>query len=147
VGGQTELVKEVVSEARKQGKKVVVVFVSGKPVTVPGVDLVGENGPGAVVQQFYQGELGGLAIAEVLFGEVNPSGGFVLVFAFIERDLLMARSLFCLFAGKLPVSFPRSTGTTPAFYDYLKGARPVDAGRILADGTIVFGHQVRVLPI
>ena len=74
MGGQIELVKQVVAEAKKQGKKVVVVFVSGKPVTVPGVDLVGENGPGAVVQQFYQGELGGLAIAEVLFGTVNPSG-------------------------------------------------------------------------
>lgn len=74
VGGQTALVQAVVSEARKAGKKVVVVFVSGKPVTVPGVDLIGEEGPDAVVQQFYQGELGGLAIAEVLFGAVNPSG-------------------------------------------------------------------------
>ena len=79
VGGQSELVQAVVSEGRRSGKKVVVVFVSGKPVTVPGVDLVGENGPGAVVQQFYQGELGGLALAEVLFGAVNPSGVCVLL--------------------------------------------------------------------
>ena len=30
----------------------------------------------AVIQQFYPGELGGLALAEVIFGEVNPSGKF-----------------------------------------------------------------------
>jgi beta-glucosidase len=69
-----------------------------------------------VVQQFYPGELGGLAIAEILFGAVSPS-------------------------GKLPVSFPRSVGTTPAFYDYLKGARPLDIGEVYDNGTLKFGHQ------
>lgn len=34
----------------------------------------------AVVQQFYPGELGGLALAEVVFGDVNPSGGVALLF-------------------------------------------------------------------
>ena len=45
------------------------------------------------------------------------------------------------------MSFPRSIGTAPAFYDYLKGARPIDPGRVLDDGTIMFGHQVRVFVI
>ncbi len=44
--------------------------------------------------------------------------------------------------GKLPVSFPRDVGTAPAFYNYLKGARPLDPGSVLDDGTLVFGHQV-----
>ena len=70
----------------------------------------------AVVQQFYPGELGGLALAEIIFGDANPS-------------------------GKLPVSFPRSVGTTPVFYNYLKGGRFVDAGAVLDDGTLKFGHQ------
>ncbi|KAG8218083.1 periplasmic beta-glucosidase precursor [Butyriboletus roseoflavus] len=70
----------------------------------------------AVVQQFYPGELGGLAIAEIIFGVVNPS-------------------------GKLPVSFPRSVATTPVFYNYLKGGRPVDPGMIYPNDSLLFGHQ------
>lgn len=50
-------------------------------------------------------------------------------------------------SGKLPVSFPRATGTTPAFYNYLKGGRPVDPGMVFDDGTLLFGHQVRVIKI
>lgn len=47
--------------------------------------------------------------------------------------------------GKTSVSWPRSIGTAPAFYDYLKGSRPVDwtgPGYIKDDGTLVFGHEV-----
>lgn len=44
--------------------------------------------------------------------------------------------------GKLPVSFPQSVGTTPVFYNYLKGSRPIDAGEILSNGDLLFGHQV-----
>lgn len=47
--------------------------------------------------------------------------------------------------GRTSVSWPRSVGTAPAFYDYLKGSRPVDwtgPGYIEDDGTLVFGHEV-----
>ena len=44
--------------------------------------------------------------------------------------------------GKLPVSFPRNVGTTPVFYNFLKGSRPLDPGLVLDDGTLTFGHQV-----
>ncbi|KAJ7733286.1 glycoside hydrolase [Mycena metata] len=108
VGAQLDLVKAV----KAAGKPTVVVFVSGKPVAEPWIQANAD----AVVQQFYPGELGGLAIAEVLFGVVNPS-------------------------GKLPVSFPRSVGTTPDFYNYLKGSRTVAPGQVLDDGTLMFGHQ------
>lgn len=43
--------------------------------------------------------------------------------------------------GKLPVSFPRSMATAPAFYNYLKGGRPVDPGTIYPNGSLLFGHQ------
>ncbi|KAG6909222.1 hypothetical protein DXG01_001529 [Tephrocybe rancida] len=108
VGAQLALVKAV----KAVGKPTVVVFVSGKPVAEPWIQ---ENAD-AVIQQFYPGELGGLALAEVIFGAVNPS-------------------------GKLPVSFPRSVGTTPVFYNYLKGSRPLDPGSVMDDGTLMFGHQ------
>ncbi|KAJ7165662.1 glycoside hydrolase superfamily [Mycena crocata] len=108
VGAQLDLVKAV----KAAGKPTVVVFVSGKPVAEPWIQANAD----AVIQQFYPGELGGLALAEVVFGAVNPS-------------------------GKLPVSFPRSVGTTPVFYNYLKGSRPLDPGRVLDDGALMFGHQ------
>lgn len=41
------------------------------------------------------------------------------------------------------MSFPRDVGTTPVFYNYLKGSRPIDIGAELDDGTLHFGHQVR----
>ncbi|KAK0451186.1 glycoside hydrolase family 3 protein [Desarmillaria tabescens] len=108
VGAQLKLVQAI----KATGKPTIVVFVSGKPVTEPWIQAHAD----AVIQQFYPGELGGLAIAEIIFGAENPS-------------------------GKLPVSFPRDVGTAPAFYNYLKGARPVDPGSVLDDGTLVFGHQ------
>lgn len=45
-------------------------------------------------------------------------------------------------AGKLPISFPRDVGTLPAYYNYLKGSRPIDAGVVGNDGSLLFGHQV-----
>ncbi|KAI0751919.1 glycoside hydrolase [Daedaleopsis nitida] len=110
VGAQLQLVQAVKDAAA--GKPVIVVLVSGKPVAEPWIQAHAD----AVIQQFYPGELGGLALAEMVFGDVNPS-------------------------GKLPVSFPRSVGTTPVFYNYLKGARFVDAGEVLDDGSLKFGHQ------
>jgi len=108
VGAQLDLVKAV----KAAGKPTIVVLVSGKPVAEPWIQANAD----AVIQQFYPGELGGLAIAELIFGDVNPS-------------------------GKLPVSFPRSVGTTPVFYNYIKGSRPLDPGMVLDDGELDFGHQ------
>ncbi|KAJ8094890.1 hypothetical protein PM082_010105 [Marasmius tenuissimus] len=109
VGAQLKLVQAV----KATGKPTVVVFVSGKPIAEPWI----QDHADAVIQQFYPGELGGLALAEVVFGAFNPS-------------------------GKLPVSFPRDVGTTPIFYNYLKGSRPLgDPGLVTDNGTLVFGHQ------
>jgi len=108
VGAQLPLVQAIVNT----GTPTVVVFVSGKPVTEPWI----QDNANAVVQQFYPGDLGGLAIAEVIFGAVNPS-------------------------GKLPVSFPRDVGTTPDYYNFLNGQRLPAPGEILDNGTLVFGHQ------
>ena len=90
-GAQEELVRRVAST----GKPVVLVLVSGKPFAIP---WAAENVP-AILVQWYCGEKEGDSIADILFGNVNPS-------------------------GKLNFSFPRSTGQLPVYYNYL----PSDKG-------------------
>ncbi|HZT21894.1 MAG TPA: glycoside hydrolase family 3 C-terminal domain-containing protein, partial [Verrucomicrobiae bacterium] len=82
---QEELLKKLYAT----GKPVVLVNCSGSAMAMPW-----EAGHlAAIVQAWYPGEEGGLAVAEVLFGEVNP-------------------------AGRLPITFYRSTKDLPPFEDY-----------------------------
>lgn len=90
-GVQEDLIKEI----KTLGKPIIVVLVSGKPLAIPWIK---ENAD-AIVVQWYGGEQQGNALADVLFGKVNPS-------------------------GKLNVSFPQSVGHLPCFYNY----RPSDKG-------------------
>ncbi|KAL1987240.1 hypothetical protein VTN96DRAFT_4572 [Rasamsonia emersonii] len=110
VGAQAPLIKAIADT----GVPTVVVFSSGKPITEPWIS----NSTAALVQQFYPSEQGGNALADVLFGDYNPS-------------------------GKLSVSFPRSVGALPIYYDYLNSGRSItDSGYIIRENdTIVFGHQ------
>jgi beta-glucosidase len=110
VGAMGPLVQAIIAT----GKPTIVVFQSGKPVTEPWIS----QHASALIQQFYPGEQGGNALADVLFGDVNPS-------------------------GKLSVSVPYDVGTLPVFYDYLnsgRGADP-DVGMAYDNGTLEFGHQ------
>jgi beta-glucosidase len=87
-GLQRELVEAVVAT----GTPVVLVLLTGRPYAI-GWALDGDGPrPSAVLQAFFPGEGGGLAIADVIAGLVNPS-------------------------GRLPVSLPRSAGAQP--YSYL----------------------------
>jgi beta-glucosidase len=108
VGAMGPLVQAVI----ETGKPTIVVYSSGKPVSEP---WISENAA-ALVQQFYPGEQGGAGLADILFGDVSPS-------------------------GKLSVSFPHDVGTLPVYYDYLNSGRSLDAGVILPNGTLQFGHQ------
>jgi beta-glucosidase len=74
---------------RATGKPVVFVNCSGSAVAMP---WAAKHLP-AIVQAWYPGEAGGRAVAEVLFGDTNP-------------------------AGRLPITFYRSTDDLPAFEDY-----------------------------
>lgn len=84
-GRQLDLIKAV----KATGKPMIVVFITGKPLVMT---YVQENADAALVQ-FCGGEQQGAAMADVLLGNVNPS-------------------------GKLTVSFPRSTGNIPCFYNH-----------------------------
>ena len=83
LGNQAELIKRI----SQTGKPVVVVLMGGKPYAIPEIAQQAK----AILSTFYAGEQAGVAISNVLFGKVNPS-------------------------GKLSVSFPRSVGQLPVYY-------------------------------
>ncbi|MGK9476998.1 glycoside hydrolase family 3 N-terminal domain-containing protein [Melioribacter sp. OK-6-Me] len=90
VGSQNKLVEEIL----KTGKPVVVLLFNGRPNSI---GFIKDNVP-AILECWYLGQETGNAVADVLFGEYNPS-------------------------GKLPVSIPRSAGHIPAHYSHKPSAR------------------------
>jgi beta-glucosidase len=91
-GNQVALLKEI----KKLGKPVVVLLSNGRPLTIP---WVAENING-IVETWFLGTEAGNAVADVLFGDYNPS-------------------------GKLPVSFPYTIGQIPLYYGQLNTGRPL----------------------
>jgi beta-glucosidase len=89
-GMQNELVKAML----ETGKPVVVVLFNGRPNSF---NYVSENVP-AILECWYLGQETGHAVADVLFGNVNPS-------------------------GKLPISIPRSAGHIPCHYNFKPASR------------------------
>jgi beta-glucosidase len=79
------------------GKPFVVVLMNGRPLTLEEVDA---KSP-AILEAWFPGIQAGNAIADVLFGKVDPG-------------------------GKLPVTFPRSVGQIPLYYDHEPTGRPAD---------------------
>lgn len=92
-GVQEDLLKEL----NKTGKPIVVVLMNGRPLTIPWLQ---ENIP-AIVEAWYPGISAGSAVADILFGDVNPS-------------------------GKLTVTFPRYVGQVPIYYNHKNTGRPHD---------------------
>uniref|UniRef100_A0A7C4BCR0 Beta-glucosidase n=1 Tax=Ignisphaera aggregans TaxID=334771 RepID=A0A7C4BCR0_9CREN len=82
-GVQEELIKEL----HKVGKPIVLVLINGRPLAIADI-LPYVN---AVIEAWLPGEEGGTAIADVIFGDVNPS-------------------------GRLPVSVPKTVGQVPVYY-------------------------------
>ena len=72
-GRQLDLVKAI----KKTGTPVIIVLVNGKPISEPWL----QNNISAILEAWEPGNLGGQAVAEVLFGEVNPSGKLPLTVA------------------------------------------------------------------
>ncbi len=90
-GKQQQLLETIVAT----GKPVALVILSGRPLTI---SWAAEH-VRAIVWAWFLGTEGGNALADVLFGDVNPS-------------------------GKLPVTFPRSAGQIPIYYAQLPTGRP-----------------------
>jgi beta-glucosidase len=90
IGRQDELVQAMLAT----GKPVIVFLFNGRPLSI---NAVAQNVP-VIFECWYLGQECGRAVAEVLFGDVNPG-------------------------GKLPISFPRSAGHLPVFYNHKPSAR------------------------
>lgn len=82
-GIQEELIKEL----SKTGKPIVLVLINGRPLAVTNILQYVD----AVIEAWFPGEEGGNAIADVIFGDVNPS-------------------------GRLPISIPKDIGQIPVYY-------------------------------
>lgn len=87
---------DLVKEIHATGKPYAVVLMNGRPLTI---NWVAENSP-AILETWFAGTEAGNAIADTLFGDANPG-------------------------GKLPVTFPRSVGQIPIYYNALPTGRPV----------------------
>lgn len=86
--------RELAERVLDAGRKVIVVIMGGRPYA-PGI---AQERADALLYAFYPGIRGGQALAEILFGEISPS-------------------------GRLPVSVPRSTGQIPVYYNYKNSYR------------------------
>jgi len=89
--------KELLVELKKTGKPVVLVLMNGRPLTIA---WEAENLDG-ILETWFLGTEAGNAIADVLFGDYNPS-------------------------GKLTVTFPRTVGQIPLYYNMKNTGRPMD---------------------
>ena len=90
--------QELINAIKATGKPFVVVLFNGRPLTLDGVAAAAP----AVVEAWYPGVQAGNAVADVVFGKVNPG-------------------------GKLPVTFPRAVGQVPIYYNHEPTGRPCDA--------------------
>lgn len=89
------LQKEFLAELKKIGKPIVLVLMNGRPLTISWEN----DNMDAILEAWWPGTRGGDAIAQTLFGVNNPN-------------------------GKLPITFPRSVGQIPIYYNHKNTGRP-----------------------
>ncbi|EPJ87351.1 beta-glucosidase BglX [Pseudomonas sp. CFII68] len=92
--------RELIKALKATGKPLVLVLMNGRPLAL----LDEKQQADAILETWFSGTEGGNAIADVLFGDYNPS-------------------------GKLPITFPRSVGQIPTYYNHLSIGRPFTPGK------------------
>ncbi|AZB33290.1 beta-glucosidase BglX [Chryseobacterium bernardetii] len=88
---------DLLNELKKTGKPIAMILFTGRPLALTNV----KDMPDAILNAWFPGSEAGNAIADVIFGKVNPS-------------------------GKLPMTFPRSLGQVPIYYNAKNTGRPLD---------------------
>ena len=102
--------QELLEAVYKVNKNIVLVLNNGRPLAITWAD---KHIP-AIVEAWQLGTQTGNAVAQVLYGDYNPS-------------------------GKLPMSFPRNVGQVPIYYNYKNTGRPIDK-----DGNVFWSHYMDV---
>jgi len=92
--------RELIRALKATGKPLVLVLMNGRPLSI----LEEKDQADAILETWFTGTEGGNAIADVLFGDYNPS-------------------------GKLPITIPRSVGQIPTYYNHLSIGRPFTPGK------------------
>ncbi|MEB0045868.1 MULTISPECIES: beta-glucosidase BglX [unclassified Pseudomonas] len=92
--------RELIKALKATGKPLVLVLMNGRPLSI----LDEKEQADAILETWFSGTEGGNAIADVLFGDYNPS-------------------------GKLPITVPRSVGQIPTYYNHLSIGRPFTPGK------------------
>lgn len=110
-GAQSQLIKKLAAT----GKPVVTVVMAGRQLVIADEVKISD----AMLYSFHPGTMGGPAIADILFGKVNPS-------------------------GKTPVTFPRMSGQVPIYYAQHKTGRPANPTEMLIDEIPVEAGQTSV---
>ncbi|MEB0075586.1 beta-glucosidase BglX [Pseudomonas sp. CCI3.2] len=92
--------RDLIAALKATGKPLVLVLMNGRPLTL----VKEQQQADAMLETWFPGTEGGNAVADVLFGDYNPS-------------------------GKLAMSFPRSIGQLPVYYAHLGTGRPYQTGK------------------
>ncbi len=92
--------RDLITALKATGKPLVLVLMNGRPLALQREQKEAD----AILETWYTGTEGGNAISDVLFGDYNPS-------------------------GKLPISFPRSVGQIPTYYNHARLGRPFTEGK------------------
>ncbi|UEG54973.1 glycoside hydrolase family 3 C-terminal domain-containing protein [Mucilaginibacter daejeonensis] len=108
-GQQQQLLERVAA----LGKPVILVLIHGRP---PAIQWAKDH-VGAILDGWFLGQNTGTAVAEAIFGKINPS-------------------------GKLTVTYPRNVGQTPSFYNSLAPGRPRELWQAAWDPTFAFGYGI-----
>ncbi len=129
---QMELVKQVASV----NPNIIIVLVNGGPLALDGT----EEKANAIVEAWYSGELGGKAIADVLFGDVNPGGKLPETFYASTKDLppmsdydLINHPRTYMYFEK-PVLYPFGYGLSYTKFEY--SDLKLNSGEIGKDGEV-----------
>lgn len=94
--GIPETQKELLRELKKTGKPIVLVLFTGRPLVLTEESQLAD----AILNVWFPGSMAGYAVSDVLYGKVNPS-------------------------AKLPMTFPRSVGQVPLYYNAKNTGRPL----------------------
>ena len=89
--------EKLISELKKTGKPIVLIIMAGRPITLENIIDKAD----AILMAWHPGTMGGPAVTDILFGAATPS-------------------------GRLPVTWPKTVGQIPIYYNHNNTGRPAD---------------------